>query len=75
LGLALTREAVSACRAAGGAGVVLVGAERFFRPLGFAPVPKERLFLPGPVDPARFLWLELRPGALDGARGELGAPA
>jgi predicted N-acetyltransferase YhbS len=74
LGLALTREAVNACRISGGNGVVLVGAERFFRPLGFAPVPRDRLTLPGPVDPARFLWLELRPGGLDKAYGELGAP-
>lgn len=74
LGLTLTREAVNACRISGGNGVVLVGAERFFRPLGFSPVPKDRLSLPGPVDPARFLWLELRPGGLDKARGEVGAP-
>ena len=74
LGLALTREAVAACRVSGGAGVVLVGAERFFRPLGFTPVPKGRLALPGPVDPQRFLWLELRPGAFDRAHGEIRAP-
>jgi predicted N-acetyltransferase YhbS len=75
LGLALTREAVTACRISGGAGVVLVGAERFFRPLGFSIVPKDRLSLPGPVDPQRFLWLELRPGGLDKANGEIAAPS
>lgn len=74
LGLELTRDAVAACRASGGHGVVLVGAERFFRPLGFTTIPKDRLSLPGPVDPQRFLWVELRPGGLDGARGEIGAP-
>jgi predicted N-acetyltransferase YhbS len=74
LGLTLTREAVTACRVSGGNGVVLVGAERFFRPLGFSIVPKDRLSLPGPVDPLRFLWLELRPGALDKAFGELRGP-
>ena len=74
LGLTLVREAVAACRASGGAGVVLVGAERFFQPLGFSAVPKGRLVLPGPVDPARLLWLELRPGGLDKVRGELKAP-
>jgi predicted N-acetyltransferase YhbS len=73
LGLTLTREAVTACRVSGGTGVVLIGAERFFRPLGFAVVPANRLSLPGPVDPQRFLWLELRPGGLDGVRGEIGA--
>jgi len=74
LGLKLTREAVTACRASGGNGVVLVGAERFFRPLGFSVIPKDRLALPGPVDPARFLWLELRPGGLDKAYGAISAP-
>jgi predicted N-acetyltransferase YhbS len=75
IGLALTRDAVSACRAVDGNAVVLVGAERFFRPLGFAVVPAGRLALPGPVDPARLLWLELRPGGLDQVRGELRAPS
>lgn len=74
LGLALTREAVAACRAGGAAGIVLVGAERFFRPLGFVLAPIDRLRLPGPVDPQRFLWLEAWPGALDKAHGEVGAP-
>lgn len=75
LGLAMTREAVAACRAAGGAGIVLVGAERFFRAAGFTVVPPGRVRLPGPVDPARLLWLELRPGGLDRIAGELGPPA
>ena len=74
-GLTLTREAVTACRVSGGNGVLLVGAERFFRPLGFTVVPKDRLGLPGPVDPQRLLWLELRPGGLDKAYGEIAAPA
>lgn len=74
LGLALAREAVTACRAMGGSGVVLVGAERFFRPLGFTVTPKDRVTLPGPVDPARLLWLELRPGGLDKVQGSLVAP-
>lgn len=74
LGLALARDALAACRAHGGNGIVLVGAERFFRPLGFTIAPKNRIRLPGPVDPARLLWLELRPGGLDKAAGELTAP-
>jgi predicted N-acetyltransferase YhbS len=74
LGLAMTRDCIGACRAVGGAGVVLVGAERFFRPLGFTVVPTGRLALPGPVDPARLLWLELRPGGLDRVRGQIAGP-
>jgi len=75
LGLSLVRECVTACRAAGGAPIVLVGAERFFRAIGFSIVPKDRLSLPGPFDPARLLWLELRPGGLDKVHGEVKAPA
>lgn len=75
VGLALVRDAVAACRAVDGAGLILVGAERFFRPIGFTVVPPGRVTLPGPVDAARLLWLELRPGGLDQVRGELKAPS
>lgn len=71
LGLTLVREAVGACRSRGGSAIVLVGAERFFRPVGFTVVPEGRLKMPGPVDPARFLWLELRRGGLDKIHGEI----
>ncbi|MGD9981285.1 MAG: GNAT family N-acetyltransferase [Hyphomonadaceae bacterium] len=74
LGLTLVRECVAACRASSGNGIVLVGAERFFRPVGFSIVPAGRIRLPGPVDPARLLWLELRPGGLDKVHGEVVAP-
>lgn len=74
IGLALARDAVAACRAKGGGAVVLVGAEKFFEPLGFSVVPAGLLRLPGPVDPTRFLWLELRPGGLEKVQGEIAAP-
>ena len=74
LGLALTRDVVAACRAAGGSGIVLVGAERFFRPCGFSVVPAGRITLPGPGNPAHLLWCELRPGGLDKAAGPLRGP-
>lgn len=74
LGAELTRDAVVACRLIGTTGIVLVGAARFFRPMGFALVPKGLVTLPGPVDPARLLWLELRPGGLDKVQGALRAP-
>ena len=41
--------------------VILVGDAAYYNPLGFS--------LPGPVDEARFLGLELDPGALEGASG------
>lgn len=74
LGAALTRACLTACRTMGGNGVLLVGAAAFFAPLGFSVVPPTRLTLPGPVDPARVLWCELRPGGLDKVQGEISAP-
>lgn len=74
LGAELTRACVAACRTVGGNGVILVGAATFFTPLGFSQVPAGRITLPGPVDPARFLWCELRLGGLNGAQGVLSAP-
>jgi predicted N-acetyltransferase YhbS len=53
---------------------VLVGAQSFFAPMGFTIIPEGRLELPGPVDPARFLWLQLRPGGFDRAHGLIGPP-
>lgn len=75
LGLAMVQACVAACRAGGGSAIVLVGAERFFRPAGFTLAAADRLTLPGPVDASRFLWLELRPGGLDKLHGVIGAAA
>jgi predicted N-acetyltransferase YhbS len=74
LGVALVKACVEACRMRGGNAIVTVGAERFFRPAGFSTVPRDRLVLPGPTDPARLLWLPLRPGGLDQISGEITAP-
>lgn len=74
VGLELVHACVAACRAGGGSAIVLVGAERFFRPAGFTLAAADRLTLPGPLDAARFLWLELRPGGLDKLHGVIGAP-
>jgi predicted N-acetyltransferase YhbS len=74
LGLALVNSCVEACRTRGGAAIMLVGAESFFRPAGFSVMPKDRVILPGPVDPARVLWQPLRSGGLDRLQGPLKAP-
>jgi predicted N-acetyltransferase YhbS len=74
LGLMLVKACLEACRMRGGNGVVAVGAERFFRPVGFSMAPRDRLVLPGPTDPARLLWLPLRPGGLDQISGAITAP-
>ncbi len=55
----------------GHGGVVLVGDAPYYARFGFARAPVEHLVLPGPVDPSRFLGVELRPGGLAGARGRV----
>jgi predicted N-acetyltransferase YhbS len=56
--------------------VLLVGDMPYYGRFGFVPVtPAGRIVLPGPVDPARLLALELLPGALAPASGKVQAYA
>lgn len=68
-GLALMRAGLSEAGELGHRLVVLVGDAPYYARAGFAPVPPGRISMPGPVDPARLLALELTPGALDGVGG------
>lgn len=63
VGSALMERAIAAARAQGHGLIILVGDAPYYRRFGFAPVPPGRLALPGPVDPARLLRLELSDGA------------
>jgi predicted N-acetyltransferase YhbS len=49
--------------------VILVGDAPYYERFGFFRAGAEALELPGPVDPTRFLALELQPGALAHASG------
>lgn len=49
--------------------VLLVGDEPYYVKFGFTRAFTRSLELPGPVDPKRFLGLELRPRALSGVSG------
>lgn len=69
IGLLLMREGLRRARALGHRLVLLVGDEPYYARAGFRRLPGGLLALPGPVDPARFLYLELVPGALDGVAG------
>jgi predicted N-acetyltransferase YhbS len=68
-GKALMRLAMDAAREAGWPYVLLVGDQPYYWPFGFRPVPPGRVRLPGPVDPARLLIAELRPGVAEKLRG------
>jgi predicted N-acetyltransferase YhbS len=69
IGLALMREGLARARAQGHALVLLVGDEPYYAKVGFRRLPAGLIGLPGPVDPKRFLYLELTPGALHGVSG------
>ena len=76
IGRALIERALDAARAAGHGLVLLVGDEPYYSRFGFKRLPPGRLAMPGPVDPDRFLAVELVKGALEHARGAVkAAPA
>jgi predicted N-acetyltransferase YhbS len=67
----LLERTLNEARAAGHRLVVLVGDEPYYAGSGFAAIPKGRVTLPGPVDPARLLVAELVAGAFEGVQGPL----
>jgi predicted N-acetyltransferase YhbS len=69
IGMALVRKSVDAARAEGHRLVLLVGDEPFYGRAGFKRTGRNRVWLPGPVDPDRVLVLELVEGAFDGVSG------
>jgi predicted N-acetyltransferase YhbS len=71
IGEALVMRSLEEAKAAGWKLVILVGDEPYYTRMGFKPVPPGRIALPGPVDPARLLYFELAPGALDAVKGEV----
>ncbi len=69
IGQALIVRALGEARNHGYRLVLLVGDAPYYARLGFQPVPKRQVTMPGPVDPARLLVCELVPGAFDGVGG------
>ena len=49
--------------------VIMVGDEPYYAKAGFRNLPEGLLIMPGPVNPDRFLYRELVPGALAGVHG------
>ena len=69
IGLELMRQGLARARAQGHGLVLLVGDEPYYSKVGFRKLPQGLISLPGPVNPDRFLYLELKPGALAGVSG------
>jgi predicted N-acetyltransferase YhbS len=73
IGASLMREGIDASRRRGVGLILLVGDLSYYSRFGFRPIPPGHIILPGPVDPARFLALELKDGALSLAAGPVSA--
>ena len=71
VGFALIERALAQARAKGQRLVVLVGDEPYYAKVGFKRIPKGRVTMPGPVDPARLLVAELETSAFEGVSGAI----
>jgi predicted N-acetyltransferase YhbS len=71
IGRALIEHSLAAAKAAGYRLVVLVGDMPYYGRFGFKPIPKKQATMPGPVDPARLLVVELEDGAFAGVSGAI----
>lgn len=71
IGLALMRRALDEARGQGYRLVVLVGDEPYYARAGFKRIPKGKITMGGPVDPARLLFVELVEGAFENVSGEI----
>jgi predicted N-acetyltransferase YhbS len=69
IGTLLMRHALAEAARRGHKAVILVGDAPYYARFGFSRAATENLLLPGPVNLARFLGLELVPDALAGAHG------
>ena len=74
-GKALIGEGLVRAKGEGFSLVLLVGDVPYYGRFGFAPLAPGTITLPGPVDPARLLALELKPGVLEGVAGQIRAHA
>jgi predicted N-acetyltransferase YhbS len=75
IGSRLMEMALDQAKADGHQLVFLVGDLPYYARFGFKMVPQGRVTMPGPVDPQRFLALELQAGALQAVSGLLVASA
>lgn len=69
IGRLLTERALQEARAQGHRLVLLVGDAPYYGRIGFKPVPKGRVTMPGPVDAARILVFDLVDDAFAGVSG------
>jgi predicted N-acetyltransferase YhbS len=73
IGAALMRRATEAAQELGHSAILLVGDAPYYARFGYSVEKTGALWMPGPYERDRLLGVELAPGALDGARGLIGA--
>ncbi len=73
IGSALMHEAIARAQALGHRAILLMGDPAYYGRFGFTVQKTSSLAMPGPFERHRFLALEIRQGALDGAAGTLAA--
>jgi predicted N-acetyltransferase YhbS len=73
IGTTLMRRAIARARLAGHGAVLLVGDAPYYGRFGFSTAQTGSLWMPGSFERDRLLGLELKPAALSGARGMIGA--
>ncbi len=73
IGSALMRRVIARARLAGHGAILLVGDAAYYGRFGFSAAATDVLWMPGRYERDRLLALELKPGALTGARGLIGA--
>ena len=71
IGRKLLDRAIADARNAGHSLILLVGDEPYYSRVGFRAIPNGTVTMPGPVDPARLLVLELADGAFEGVSGPI----
>jgi predicted N-acetyltransferase YhbS len=72
VGEILIKHSLDAARTAGHGLVLLVGDEDYYERMGFRRVaPRGKIAMPGPVDPGRLLYCELREGAYAATSGKM----
>lgn len=69
LGGAIMRAAITQAEARGHGAILLMGDAPYYSRFGFSSAYTEALWMPGAYDRHRLLGLELKDGALSGARG------
>ncbi|ARQ02936.1 GNAT family N-acetyltransferase [Pseudorhodoplanes sinuspersici] len=73
LGGRLMKHAIAAARMRGHGAILLVGDAPYYQRFGFSTQKTGSLWMPGAYEQHRLLGIELQAGALDGARGLIGA--